>query len=286
MNDHLKNKIHLGDCLELMKGIETASIDMILCDLPYGTTQNKWDSVIPLELLWEQYRRVIKQNGAIVLFGAQPFTSQLVLSNPKEFRYSLVWEKNKSTGFLNAGRMPLRIHEDILVFYKRLPTYNPQKTTGHKPVNSFTKHTGDGTNYGKTKRGISGGGQTDRHPTSVLRFPVMNNDDPNKFHPTQKPVPLYEWLIKTYTNEGETVLDNCSGAGTLAVAASNTHRQFICMEADEGFYNESTKRYQQLEEGREGGNDSERNNRPSQEHALAERHCTRGLPGIDEGIAG
>ena len=242
------NEIHHGDCLALMNGLDDQSIDMILCDLPYGTTQNKWDSIIPLELLWQQYQRVIKPNGAIVLFGAQPFTSQLVMSNPQDFRYSLVWEKNKSTGFLNANRMPLRSHEDILVFYKKLPTYHPQKTTGHKPANAYTKHTGDGTNYGKTKSGITGGGQTDRHPTSILKFPVLNNDNESKFHPTQKPVPLYEWLIKTYSNEGDTILDNCSGAGTLAFACLNQRRNFICMEQDETYYKESKERLKRKKE--------------------------------------
>ena len=249
MNAYLQpNRIHNGDCLQLMKEIPAKSVDMILCDLPYGTTQNKWDSVIPLDLLWAEYERVIKDNGAIVLFGAQPFTSELVMSNPKLFRYSLVWEKNKSTGFLNANKMPLRIHEDILVFYKKLPTYNPQKTTGHKPANRYTKHTSDGTNYGKTKKGIKGGGQTDRHPTSVLKFPVMNNDNDSKFHPTQKPVPLYEWLIQSYTNEGETVLDNCSGAGTLAFACLNQNRNFICIEQNEEYYEESVKRLETVME--------------------------------------
>ena len=242
------NQIHLGDCLELMKELDSNSIDMILCDLPFGVTQNKWDSVIPLDLLWEQYQRVIKKNGAIVLFGAQPFTSQLVMSNPKRFRYSLVWEKNKSTGFLNAKRMPLRNHEDILVFYKKLPTYNPQKTTGHKPANRYTKNTSDGTNYGETKVGITGGGQTDRYPTSVLKFPVLNNDSESKFHPTQKPVPLYEWLVNTFSNEGDTILDNCSGAGTLAFACSNQRRNFICMEQDETYYRESIKRFEAYQE--------------------------------------
>lgn len=236
------NTITNGDCLEVMRSLGDKSIDMILCDLPYGTTQNKWDAIIPLDELWAQYERVIKDNGAIVLFGAQPFTSKLVMSKPNLFRYSLVWEKNKSTGFLNANRMPLRSHEDILVFYKKLPTYHPQKTTGHKPANAYTKNTSDGSNYGRTKKGMSGGGQTDRHPTSVIRFPVMNNDDKGKFHPTQKPVGLYEWLIKTYTNEGNVVLDNCSGAGTLAVACSNTKRSFICIEKDESYYNQSLER--------------------------------------------
>lgn len=240
INGHIFMK---GDCLERMKELQDNSVDMILCDLPYGTTQNKWDSIIPLELLWKQYWRVLKPKGAIVLFGAQPFTSKLIMSQEKHFRYSLVWEKNKSTGFLNANRMPLRIHEDILVFYKKLPTYHPQKTTGHKPANAYTKHTSDGTNYGKTKKGIKGGGQTDRFPTSILKFPVMNNDDPQKFHPTQKPISLYEYLIRTYSNEGETILDTCSGAGTLAFACENTNRKAICMEQDDTYFSESVERF-------------------------------------------
>ncbi|WP_442637665.1 DNA-methyltransferase [Rossellomorea marisflavi] len=243
-----KNVVLKGDCLDLLKTLPNKAIDMILCDLPYGTTQNKWDSIIPLDELWKEYNRVIKDNGAIVLFGAQPFTSKLVMSNLKQFRYSLVWEKNKSSGFLNANRMPLRIHEDILVFYKKLPTYNPQKTTGHKPANKYTKHSGDGDNYGKTKTGLSGGGNTDRHPTTVLKFPVINNDDKEKFHSTQKPVALYEWLIKTYSNEGELVLDNCSGSGTLGIACLNTNRSFICMEKDDVYYEKSVARIEAHQE--------------------------------------
>ncbi|TNU64888.1 site-specific DNA-methyltransferase [Bacillus velezensis] len=214
-----------------MNRVPDKSIDLIICDLPYGVTnQNKWDEILPLDELWKQYKRVIKDNGAIVLTAVKPFSSLLIASNPKMYRYDIIWEKNKSTGFLNAKKMPLRSYEEILVFYKKLPTYNPQKTTGHKPANTYTKHTSDGTNYGETKSGISGGGQTDRYPTSVWRIPVMNNDDPKKFHPTQKPVELYEKIIKTYSNEGDTVLDNCSGAGTAAIACINTNRNYICFE--------------------------------------------------------
>ncbi|KIN53263.1 DNA-methyltransferase [Bacillus subtilis] len=230
------NKLFNENCLsnEHNKGMNRVpdkSIDLIIRDLPYGVTnRNKWDEILPLEELWKQYKRVIKDNGAIVLTAVKPFSSLLIASNPKMYRYDIIWEKNKSTGFLNAKKMPLRSHEEILVFYKKLPTYNPQKTTGHKPANTYTKHTSDGTNYGETKSGISGGGQTDRYPTSVWRIPVMNNDDPRKFHPTQKPVELYEKIIKTYSNEGDTVLDNCSGAGTAAIACINTNRNYICFE--------------------------------------------------------
>ncbi len=156
-----------GDCLDIMPTIPDASIDMVLADLPYGVTQNAWDKVIPFDRLWSEYRRVTKPNAAIVLTAAQPFAAQLVASNPKMFRYDLIWRKNKSAGFLNANRMPLRQHESILVFYRRLPIYHPQKATGHAPVHSFTKHTTDGSNYGHTKRGINGGGQTDRRGLSL-----------------------------------------------------------------------------------------------------------------------
>jgi len=225
-----------GDCLDIMPSIPDASVDMVLADLPYGVTQNEWDKVIPFDRLWSEYRRVTKPNAAIVLTATQPFAAQLVASNPKMFRYDLIWRKNKSTGFLNANRMPLRQHEAILVFYRRLPAYHPQKTTGHTPVHSFTKHTSDGTNYRQTKRGFRGGGQTDRHPTSVIDISVVNNDSNGKVHPNQKPVELFEYLIRTFTDEGAIVLDNCIGSGTTAIACLNTCRHFIGIEQDAKFY--------------------------------------------------
>ena len=158
------------------------------------------------------------------------------------FRYDLIWEKNKTTGFLNAKKMPLRKHESILVFYKKNPVYNPQKTTGHKPVNTFTKHTSDGTNYGKTKLGIKGGGQTDRHPTSIVRIPVVNNDSHDKVHPTQKPIALFEYLINTYTNENMVILDNCIGSGTTAVACQKLNRIFIGIEIDSAYFELANRR--------------------------------------------
>lgn len=231
------NNIYNEECLSGMAKIKDKSIDMILCDLPYGVTnQNKWDQIIPFDKLWEQYNRIIKDNGAIVLTAVKPFSAMLIMSNPKMYRYDIIWKKNKSTGFLNAKKMPLRSHEEILVFYKKLPTYNPQKTEGHKPANTYTKKTSDGSNYGRTKTGISGGGQTDRYPTSVLDIKVMNNDDPDKWHPTQKPVELFEWLIKTYTDEGDLVLDNCMGSGTTALACINTRRNFLGFELDAEYY--------------------------------------------------
>ncbi len=207
-------------------------------------TQNSWDSLIDLNLLWPEYERIIKNNGAIVLTSIQPFTSILVTSNLKLFRYEYIWEKNKSTGFLNAKKMPLRNHESILIFYKELSVYNPQKTSGHKPVNSYTKNTSDGSNYGKTKIGICGGGQTDRYPKSILKFKVVNNDNSggDRLHPTQKPVPLFEYLIKTYTNEGDVVLDNCIGSGTTAVSCINLNRKFIGIEKEEKYVDSACER--------------------------------------------
>ena len=242
-----KNKVIQGDCLEAMKGIPNQSIDLILCDLPYGTTACKWDTIIPFDLLWEQYKRIIKPNSAIVLTSSQPFTSQLVMSNLEWFKYEWTWIKNKSSNFLNTKKQPLRQIENILVFYKNNTTYNPQKTQGHKPVNSFTKRS-DGETTGKTQMGFRGGGQTDRYPTNVLNFPVVNNDNSNgdKFHPTQKPVPLFEYLIKTYTNEGDLVLDNCAGSGTTAIAALNTNRNYILIEKEEKYIEVINKRISDL----------------------------------------
>ena len=243
----MKNEIILGDCLEIMNKIESNSINLVLCDLPYGvTSQNKWDVIIPFAPLWEQYNRIIKDNGAMIFTATEPFASMLISSNIKDFRYDLIWVKNKSTGFLNSKKMPLRAHERILVFYKSLPTYNPQKTTGHKPANSYTKHTSDRTNYGKTKLGISGGGQTDRYPTSVIKINVHNNDSKDKYHPTQKPVELMEYLIKTYTNKGDIVLDNCCGSGSTLIAAKILERQFIGIEKEENYYNVCLERMSKL----------------------------------------
>lgn len=230
------NKIHQGDCVELMKEIEDKSVDMILCDLPYGTTaRNKWDIIIPFDKLWEQYERIIKDNGAIVLTSQQPFTSKLIMSNEKLFRYEWIWEKTTATGHLNAKKMPMKAHENIIVFYKKLPTYNPQKTKGHEPVHNYTKYQDDGTNYGKTQVGISGGGSTERYPRSVQTFSTDKQKE--ALHPTQKPVALFEYLIKTYTNEGEIVLDNCIGSGTTAIACMNTNRNWIGIEMEEEYVN-------------------------------------------------
>jgi len=222
-----------GDCLERMKEIDSGSVDMILADQPYGTTACKWDSVIDLPLMWEQLKRVIKPNGAIALMAQTPFDKVLGCSNLNMLKYEWVWEKTAATGHLNAKKMPMKAHENILIFYSKLPTYNPQKTTGHKPVNSYTKRNGDGECYGSTIE-VSGGGAVDRYPRSLQVF--KSDKQKNKLHPTQKPVALMEYLIKTYTNEGDTVLDFTMGSGTTGVAAKNFDRKFIGIEMDEGYF--------------------------------------------------
>ena len=226
-------KLIHGDCLEKMKDIPDGSVDMILADPPYGTTSCKWDSIIPLEPMWEQLKRVIKPNGAIVMTASQPFTAALVMSNPKLFKYSLVWKKSQSTGHLNAWRMPMRAHEDILVFYKRLPTYNPEIKDKPKenirPITNRTKHTDC---YGAHKLDSHKCPPNKTMPNSILQF---NNAQGNQ-HPTQKPVALMEYLIKTYTNEGETVLDFTMGSGTTGVACVNTNRSFIGIELDDNYF--------------------------------------------------
>jgi len=219
-----------------MKDIPDGSIDMILCDLPYGTTRNKWDVAIPFEELWNQYKRIIKDNGAILLFGQELFMAELILSNKKNFRYTLIWDKVLTTGHLNANRMPLRSHEVIAVFYKHLPTYNPQKTLG-RPNHGAGSSTGNSprsnNNYGKyTVKDSDKTGM--KFPRSILTFEKTHPSI--SVHPTQKPVELLEYLIKTYTNENDTILDNCMGSGSTGVACMNTGRNFIGMELDDKYF--------------------------------------------------
>ena len=221
------NKVHCWDCLELMKLIPDKSIDMILCDLPYGTTQNKWDSVIPLDKLWKQYERIIKDNGVIVLTAQGVFTAKLTLSNEKLFKYKIVWEKSKSTNFLNAKKQPLRKHEDICVFYKKQPIYNPQMRKG-KPYNKGIRKDQLTGSYGDFKP-VEVKSNGDRYPIDVVYFKTAESEGA-VYHPTQKPVALFEYLIRTYTNEWELVLDNCAGSGTTGVACTNTKRDFILIE--------------------------------------------------------
>ena len=228
-----------GDCLELMKDIPDKSIDMILCDLPYGTTRNKWDSVIPLDKLWNEYERIIKDNGAIVLFSQMPFTAELTHSNLKLFKYEWIWEKDNGTGFLNAKKMPLKIHENILIFYKKLPIYNPQMRTGFKPYKC--KQGRHSTNYGLYEQGHITESNGERYPIDIIEFKKDSG-----LHPTQKPVALLEYLIKTYTNEGETVLDNCMGSGSTGVACKNLNRNFIGIELDENYFNIAKERINEV----------------------------------------
>ena len=232
MGDIVNIRLWQGDCLDLMKNIEDKSIDMICCDLPFGTTACKWDTIIPFDLLWEQYERIIKDTGAIVLFGSQPFTSALVMSNPKIFKYPLYWVKPQGTDPLMARFRPMNNVDEILVFYKKTALYNPQMTEG-KPY-EITRDKQDRVNettYLKTFKQTTTVNKGERQPVRTLYFKQEKGK-----HPTQKPVPLLEWLIKTYTNEGETVLDNCMGSGSTGVACKNLNRKFIGIELDEEYF--------------------------------------------------
>ena len=235
-------RVFNGDCLEIMKTIPDCSIDMILCDLPYGTTQCKWDNIIPMNILWEQYRRIIKDNGAIVLFGSEPFSSLLRTSNIKMYKYDWYWLKNKPQGFLNAKKMPLKNYETVSVFYKNPPIYNPQglvkidrvvKNTGTKNSTSL-KENGDKTSANNAIKNVFYNQEFTNYPTQTLEF--SNSSGKGNLHPTQKPIDLCEYLIKTYTNEGDIVLDNCAGSGTTGIACINTNRSYILIEKEEKYF--------------------------------------------------
>ena len=230
-----------ADCMEAMKFIPDKTIDMILCDLPYGTTHNKWDCMIPLEPLWKEYERIIKDNGPILLFAQTPFDKILGASNISLLRYEWIWEKTTPTGFLNARRMPMKCHENILVFYKSLPLYNPQKTYGHPLKESSAKSKLNcikSENYGNYK--LTSYCSTERYPRDVLKF--KTDKQKSAFHPTQKPVALLEYLIKTYTNKDMIVLDNTMGSGSTGVACVNTQRKFIGIENDDKYFKISKER--------------------------------------------
>lgn len=230
-----------GDCLERMKEIETGSVDMILCDLPYGTTQNKWDAVIPFEPLWAEYWRVLSPQGVVALTAAQPFTSALVMSQPQHFKYPWVWRKSKVTGVLNAKRQPLRQHEDVLVFCRASPPYNAQGTESvSKRAATGRSKKGSSQNYGAITQTEDGTYEqtTTNWPRSVLDI----GSEGATVHPTQKPVALFEYLIRTYTNEGMTVLDNCAGSGTTAIAAERSKRRWVCIERDESYFTQAVER--------------------------------------------
>ena len=223
------NQIICSDCIEAMRGLPAGGVDLVVADLPYGQTQNAWDVPVPFDPMWAELRRVTKMGAAIVLFAAQPFAARLICSNTDDFRYDLIWRKNKPTGFLNSKKQPLRAHEHILMFYRKPPFFDPQMTEGHKPMNAATQ-TSHGKNYGAKTAPIKSGGSTQRYPTSIIDFPIINNDDPDKHHPTQKPVGLYQWLIRSYSKPGDIVLDFTAGAGTAAIAAMRENRKYICIE--------------------------------------------------------
>lgn len=239
----MTNHIYLGDCMELMNDIPPHSVDAVISDLPYGTTRNKWDSIIPFDALWSQYKRIVKERGAVILFGQGMFTARHMMSNPSWWRYNLVWNKAQPSGFLNARRMPLRSHEDILVFYRKLPVYHPIMTKGARKVSSASSKKGcvRTTNYGC--HGLKDYDSDMRYPTSIISF--SKDIQHSAIHPTQKPVALIEWLIRTYTNPGNIILDNCSGSGTTAIACINTGRRYICYEKDPDYYRLSMKRVEE-----------------------------------------
>ena len=238
------NKIYNEDCLEGMKRIPDKSVDCIICDLPYGTTANKWDSPLDLNVLWQQYNRISKENTPVLLFAQRHFAYSLIHTNIKGFRYDIVWLKTRYGGCLSANKMPLRAHEQILVFYKKLPTYHPQFTYG-KPY-TIKRPQKPRTNYNETKP-IDTYNDGRRYPIDVVKFP----HDRISLHPTQKPVALIEYLVRTYTNEGDTVLDNCMGSGTTAIACINTNRNYIGFELDKGYYDIAVRRIEEAKRAHE-----------------------------------
>ena len=248
------NQVIHGDCLEVMPTLPDKSIDMILCDLPYGTTACKWDTVIPFEPLWFQYKRLIKDNGAIVLTTSQPFTSALVMSNFVMFRHCWVWDKGTATNFQTVNRQPMRYTEDILVFAITSPRFYPIKTQRVKPKDYSQCKTIRGNNkninHFHSDERILNKLRVDKYPSNLIRISSQAGEcnNLNRLHPTQKPVALFEYLIKTYTNEGETVLDNCAGSGTTAIACLNTNRNYILIEKEKEYIDIINKRISEHEQ--------------------------------------
>ena len=232
-------KLFNGDCLEKLKLISDNSIDLILADPPYGITECAWDKVIPFEPLWEELNRVAKQNTAIIIFGVEPFSSQLRMSNLKNYRYDLIYEKPHATGFLNANRQPMRAHENISVFYRKQPTYNPKKTSGHTRKSS-SRNSVNSNLYGKAEKRVSYD-STERFPRSVLKF------SSNALHPTQKPIELLKYLIETYSNPNDTVLDFAMGSGSTGVASLMLDRKFVGIELDEKYFNQAEEWLNQIQ---------------------------------------
>ena len=234
----MSNVVLLGDCLELMPSIPDKSIDMILCDLPYGTTACKWDTVIPFEPLWKEYKRIIKDGGSFALCGSEPFSSALRMSNIYQFKYDWIWDKVRPSGFQIAKYVPMKRHEIISIFCENTPKWNPQKEPRDKPIKGRVCSQSDSSPL-KYNDGIVRT-YTDKNPQSILTF--SKQSDGKYVHPTQKPVALFEYLIKTYTNEGDLVLDNCAGSGTTAIACLNTNRKYILMEKELKYYEIILKR--------------------------------------------
>ena len=242
-------QLYNGDCLEVMDNLiqQGVKVDAIITDIPYGTTHCKWDSIIPFEDMWKRIKLLRKDTTPTILFGSEPFSSSLRLSNIKEYKYDWKWEKTQATGFFNAKKQPMRCIEDICVFYKKQCLYNPQKTEGHNPVHNYTKYlsTVNKTEvYGKCTQELSGGGNTDRFPRQLLTY--SSDKQTCYLHPTQKPVALIEYLIKTYTNEGDLVLDFTMGSGTTGVACVNTNRNFIGIELDENYFKIAKERINEI----------------------------------------
>lgn len=248
IKESINNNILINaDCFDIFPFIEDKSINAIICDLPYGTTKCKWDSILDLNKLWENYIRIIKENGVIILFAQTPFDKVLGCSNLSWLKYEWIWEKPQATGYFNAKKMPMKAHENILVFYDKLPNFYPQKTEGHKPINSYTKKASVCNKtelYGKVIKDITGGGSTSRYPRSVQVF----SSDKQKtkldgtIHPTQKPLALLEMLIKSYTNEEDLILDNCMGSGTTNLASLILNRKSIGIEKEKKYYDIAVKR--------------------------------------------
>lgn len=251
-----------GDCLEVMPKIPDKSVDMILCDLPYGTTACKWDTIIPFEPLWEQYKRVINDNGAIVLTASQPFASSLIMSNPKWFKYEWIWEKHKPSNFALAKKQPMKYHENILVFYKKQPVYNPQmikRESNRIKQGQEVGYIGQSVNHGElnslktVSRSFNKYNADLKLPSTILKINAVQSNSKEKVnHPTQKPVALFEYLIRTYTNEGETVLDNCAGSFTTSIACLNTNRNYICIEKEKQYCDIGRQRIEQWHKEQEG----------------------------------
>lgn len=252
------NTIYNEDCLEGMKRISDKSVDMILCDLPYGTTACKWDTIIPFEPLWAQYKRIIKKNGAMVLFGSQPFTSALIMSNLKMFKYEWVWVKTQPSGIALANKRPMKYTENILVFFQAQTTYNKQMSERWSIAAKKVVVAGVQGDHSTINNGVKLNVPQKRfydpdvvNPKDVLFFSSVPNGGGKKIHPTQKPVDLFEYLIRTYTNESETVLDNCIGSGTTAIACINTNRNYIGFELDQTYFNLANERIEKHKKDRE-----------------------------------